>query len=94
MSDARAAAPPLDLASRVALRPAEAARALGVSERKLRELLPRLPHVRLDGVVMIPVDPLKRWLAEQARAEEQRAEERTRETLAQLVRSPRRAGRS
>lgn len=32
-------APPIDLAGRLALRPVEAAEALGVSERKLRQLL-------------------------------------------------------
>lgn len=67
-------ASPLDLAGRLALRPAEAAAALGVSERKLRELLPRLPHVRLDGVVMLPIDELRKWLAEQVQAGEDRVD--------------------
>lgn len=75
---------PLDLAGRLALRPAEAAIALGVSERKLRELLPRLPHVRMDGVVMLPVDALRRWLAEEARAGEGRTDRIVREQLAEL----------
>jgi excisionase family DNA binding protein len=57
------------LSERLALRPAEAARALGVSERTLRTLLPRLPHVRLSGTVLLPVRDLERWLHEQARAE-------------------------
>ena len=52
---------------RLALRPPEAAAALGISERKLRELLPELPHVRRGGVLMIPIEPLRRWLEEQAR---------------------------
>ncbi|MCH7867920.1 MAG: helix-turn-helix domain-containing protein [Myxococcales bacterium] len=52
---------------RVALRPREAAEALGISERKLRDLLPELPHLRLGGVVLIPITELKDWLAERAK---------------------------
>jgi hypothetical protein len=76
--------PPLDLANRVALRPAEAARALGVSERKLRELLPRLPHVRLDGIVVLPVDQLRRWLAEQTEIHRSRTDQAVAEILADV----------
>ena len=54
------------LAERLALRPAEAAQALGISERKLRQLLPKLPIVREDGVVLIPVDGLRAWLRARA----------------------------
>ena len=53
---------------RLALRPREAAQALGLSERKLRELTPQLPHIRRGGVLMFPVGALERWLEEQARA--------------------------
>ena len=49
------------LSERLALRPREAAQALGISERKLRELLPELPHVRRGGVLMFPVDSLRGW---------------------------------
>jgi excisionase family DNA binding protein len=52
--------------SRLALRPKEAAVALGISERTLRGLLPQLPHVRVGGVVLLPVDALKDWLRERA----------------------------
>ncbi len=52
------------LDERLALRPGEAARALGVSERKLREMLPALPHIRAGGVVLIPVKALEDWLTE------------------------------
>lgn len=61
---------PLD--SRFALRAPEAAAALGISERKLRQLSPRLPVVRVDGVLLYPVEALRRWLDEEA--ERQRAE--------------------
>ena len=57
------------LDGRLALRPAEAAQALGISERKLRQLLPKLPIVREGGVVLIPVDGLRAWLARCASVE-------------------------
>ena len=70
-----------DLAGRLALRPREAAAALGVSERKLRELLPELPHVRVGGVVLLPVEGLRAWLSEQAVVEQGRAEKVAEEIL-------------
>jgi excisionase family DNA binding protein len=57
----------LYLADRLALRPAEAARALGISERTLRSLLPQLPVVRTGGAVLIPVEALREWLRDRAR---------------------------
>jgi excisionase family DNA binding protein len=63
------------LSERLALRPAEAARALGISERTLRTLLPELPHVRAGGVVLLPVEALRRWLDEQARRQPSRVAE-------------------
>jgi excisionase family DNA binding protein len=62
------------LADRLALTVAEAARVLGVSERHIRNLLPELPHVYLGGRPVIPVDPLKDWLATQAKAEQGRVD--------------------
>ena len=58
---------PIRLEGRIALRPREAAAALGVSERAFRTMLPRLPHVREGGVLMIPVRELQEWLRERAR---------------------------
>ena len=60
---------PIDLASRLTLRPAEAARVLGVSERTFRALLPRVPHFREGNVVLIPVAELRRWASDRARDE-------------------------
>jgi hypothetical protein len=57
----------IGLADRITLRPAEAAAALGVSERTFRSLLPRLPHFREGNVVLVPVDELRRWASERAR---------------------------
>jgi hypothetical protein len=67
-------APVVDLSGRLALRLAEAADALGISERKLREMLPDLPHIRHGGIVMIPVRPLERWLEEESKKETRRME--------------------
>ena len=52
----------------LALRIGGAARALGISERKLHDLTKRgaVPHVRLDGVVLYPVAALRDWLASSA----------------------------
>ncbi len=57
----RASEPP-DLRRRLALRPREAAAALGISEKKLRELLPELPHRRCAGVLLFSVTGLRAWL--------------------------------
>jgi excisionase family DNA binding protein len=60
---------PLSLETRVALRPKEAAEALGISDRTLRQLLPELPTVRRGGIVLIPVEQLRTWLREESEAE-------------------------
>ena len=56
----------LDLANRLALRPKEAAEALGVSERTMRKWMrdAGLPHLQLDAVVCIPVAELREWMVE------------------------------
>jgi hypothetical protein len=76
--------PPVDLAGRLSLRPAEAARALGVSERTLRTMLPRLPHVRLEGCVLLPVEALRRWLEAEAKAREAHVEHEAKEIMAAM----------
>ena len=62
---------PVDLSSRVALRPKEAATALGVSERTLRRWMRdrSLPYLRPDRGILIPVAGLMEWLAEQVSRE-------------------------
>jgi hypothetical protein len=62
------------LANRLALRLSEAAQVLGISERTLRTLTPELPHVRRGGVLLYPVDALRDWLNQQAKAEKASAE--------------------
>lgn len=53
---------------RLALRPKEAAKAFGISERKLWAMTKagEVPHVRIGRAVVYPVHELKRWLSEQA----------------------------
>ena len=72
---------PLQLDTRVALRPREAAKALGISERTLRQLLPELPTVRRGNIVLIPVDLLRKWLREESEAEKGRVEAAVEEIL-------------
>ncbi|NOS99419.1 MAG: DNA-binding protein [Phycisphaerales bacterium] len=54
------------------LRPVDAARAIGVSPRKLWEVTADkssgIPHVRLGKCVVYPVGPLTEWLAARAAA--------------------------
>ncbi len=52
----------------LALRPREAAAALGIGTRKLWELTASnsIPHVKLDRCVLYPVAELQRWLSERA----------------------------
>ena len=53
----------------LALRPREAARRLGISERTLWTLMKAgdIPHVRVGRAVLYPVDTLRDWLASRSR---------------------------
>jgi hypothetical protein len=84
----------LDLAGRLALTIREAAAAVGVSERHLRAILSQVPHCRLGGRVVVPVEPFRGWLAEQAaleaahaESEAQRVDRIANEALAEIRRS-------
>jgi excisionase family DNA binding protein len=50
------------------MRPREAAKALGISERLLWEWTGRgiVPHFRLGKTILYPVDSLRDWLKQQA----------------------------
>ncbi len=74
----------LSLDGRLALRPREAAEALGISERTLRQMLPELPVVRRGGVVLLPVEPLRAWLRDEAAIEGRRADTVAGEVLAAI----------
>ena len=71
-------------ASRLALSVAEAAAAVGVSERHLRSVLHEIPHCRLGGRVVIPVQAFADWLGKQARAERAHADAAVDEILESL----------
>lgn len=57
-----------DATPRLALRPRDAAVALGIGERLLWSWTNqnRIPHVRIGKAVLYPLAELERWLAEQA----------------------------
>jgi excisionase family DNA binding protein len=70
MSDGAPSPPtaaPADETPRLALRPKEAAKALGIGERLLWSLTNRgeIPHVWLGKAILYPVAELERWLSEQ-----------------------------
>jgi excisionase family DNA binding protein len=52
----------------LAMRPREAAKALGISERLLWDWTNRgeVPHIRVGKAILYPVDVLRRWLDERA----------------------------
>jgi len=58
------------LSERLALSIAEAAAAVGVSERHMRTLMPEIPHCRIGNRVVIPVSLLAEWLRKQAQEDE------------------------
>ncbi len=63
----------------LALRPREAAKAIGISERKLSELIADktsgLPIVRLGRCVVFPLDRLREWLSQRVERTEPRCQE-------------------
>ncbi len=75
---------PVILAERLALSVPETATALGVSERHLRDLLPEIPHTRLGGRVVIPVEQMRKWLADQTKIEPNRVDEKVEDILSGL----------
>ena len=69
---------------RLGLRVKEAAAALGVSERTLRQYLPEIPHLRLGSAVVVPVDSFREWLREQAQTEPAKVDRAVEEVLGSL----------
>jgi len=59
-----------------------------MSERKLRQISSRLPAVRIDGLVLYPVDGLRRWLKEESEQQETKAETMADEILETLRDAP------
>ncbi len=81
--------PRAELTDRLALRPAEVARALGLSERTIRQILPQLPHLRVGGAVLVPVEGLREWLRTQSRIEGSTVDRAVQEVLASLEKDSR-----
>jgi len=75
---------PPRLSDRLALTVAEAAEAVGVSERHLRSLLPEIPHLRLGERVVIPVKAFEEWLTDQSRREKARTDQVVDEILREM----------
>lgn len=52
----------------LALRPKDAAKALGIGQRKLWELTKAgtIPHVKVGTATLYPIDELRAWLSENA----------------------------
>jgi hypothetical protein len=67
-------AEPCSPIERLALRPKEAAAALGISEGTLRQLRPELPTIRRGNVVLFPIAGLQAWLRDESRAEGSRVD--------------------
>ena len=88
MSSAGRRTPPvelrLDLRGRLALTLPEVARALGVSERHMRELRAELPCVTLGRRVVVPLDDLRAWLRNRAETERGSRLEAVKEVLCSL----------
>lgn len=63
-----ATADTVDHGARLAMRPKEAAKALGIGERLLWSMTNRgeIPHLKLGKAVLYPVLELQRWLSERA----------------------------
>ena len=76
MTDPRQSRTPDHNASppQLALRPKDAARALGIGERKLWSLTNQgvIPHIKLGKATLYPVDVLRTWLAEKAKGGDRR----------------------
>jgi hypothetical protein len=68
-TESSASAPVVPLGERLALRPAEAAAVLGISESALRALAPELPRIVRNRLVLYPTSGLEEWLRREARRE-------------------------
>ena len=72
------------LGGRLGISVAEAARAIGVSERHLRQYLPEIPHLHVGRRVVIPIDSFREWLRARAQGESRRVERAVQDVLEAL----------
>ena len=80
--------PPLDLNTRLSLRQKQTAVALGISERKLREITPQLTTVWIGRVRLYPVEALRNWLIEEAERQAEAVKNRNQIVKQSLRRVP------
>jgi hypothetical protein len=76
---------PVRLDERLALRPKEAAAAIGLSERAFRAILPEVPHVRVGGAVVVPIDSFREWLRNRAKGAANHIDSAVEEILSDIV---------
>ncbi len=76
---------PVRLDERLALRPKEAAAAIGLSERAFRAILPELPHVRVGGAVLVPTESLREWLRSRSQAAASRVDDAVEKILSNIL---------
>ena len=74
----------VELGGRLGLSVAEAARAIGVSERHLRQSLPEIPHLHVGRRVVIPTESFREWLRTRAQGEARRVERAVEDVLETL----------
>ena len=87
MSEAKNS-PQIDLDTRLALGVKEAAAALGVSEKAVREMRSELPAVSFGRRVLYPVRELREWLSRRVEEEQSAIDRVTKEVLDDLELSP------
>ncbi len=76
---------PIILDERLALSVPETATALGVSERHLRDLLPEIPHTYLGKRIVIPVEQVRKWLADRTKIELNQVDEAAADILREIA---------
>lgn len=59
--------PPIDVTGRLAFRPVEVAKVMGMSRTRIYELIHagKLPAFRVGGSILISAEVLKQWMTEQ-----------------------------
>ena len=72
------------LGGRLGISVAEAARAIRVAERHLRQSLPEIPHLHVGRRVVIPIESFREWLRARPQGESQRLGEPSKDVLEAL----------
>ena len=75
----------VELATRFAVTAAELARALGISERLVRDHQAEFPHLWIGNRVLFPVDGVREWLRKRAEATQGAADSLADEILKEMT---------